>query len=611
VGDYTSVFTAGRTFVIAGSAGNNGTYTVVSSTTASFQTNITVSESIPSATVDGSISYVSTGTSYGYRLTRDRDGSGSNQWYAGDALLNTGTTGNGYIDLFSNTGVLSGNGPTIIGNVRTSATYNAIAARWAIGNLKSIYGYSASDVYGAAFGDPSATNITIDATNGLRIRNGTTDKLTADTSGNLSLVGDFAMSTSGVFRAGATAINTGTGWWLDYNAGTPRFRVGNPSGAKLQWDGSALTAAGWTLNASTITGGNATLDSTGVLTLGTSNDVSILSAADSTYRLWVGHATAGSAPFRVTKAGAATLTSVTINAGNVTLDSDGVTIGGAPSGFSSASMYKFTRPTGLGFGQSGDVYGTWFSANAGLDDIVMENKIVGTTFSSGTARVILKANGWSSSGGGASTGEAAVEVNSGVAQQRVTLSGDQVRFTATTSVQVTSAVFQVTNAAANLQVTDTTTTMSIQPGFFGTTSNHAWIALTNNGTNATFCAAGGITIGSPTGGCKGSGTLNATAVYDDNVLLTDWVFDLAYDPPRRTAEEWPPSTRRLYSLAEVRAITQVERRLPWMPSSTNFERERHTGGMVTRLYQGQEQQQLYLFDLETRIAALEQALGRR
>ena len=39
----------------------------------------------------------------------------------------------------------------------------------------------------------------------------------------------------------------------------------------------------------------------------------------------------------------------------------------------------------------------------------------------------------------------------------------------------------------------------------------------------------GVTIGAPTGGNKGAGTLNATAVYDDNVLLSCYVFDQALD----------------------------------------------------------------------------------
>lgn len=66
---------------------------------------------------------------------------------------------------------------------------------------------------------------------------------------------------------------------------------------------------GWTINATTLTGGNATLDSAGKITLGTGNNVIILDSTDSVYRLVVGHATYASAPFSVTKAGYMTASS--------------------------------------------------------------------------------------------------------------------------------------------------------------------------------------------------------------------------------------------------------------------------------------------------------------
>lgn len=113
----------------------------------------------------------------------------------------------------------------------------------------------------------------------------------------------------------------------------------------------------------------------------------------------------------------------------------------------------------------------------------------------------------------------------------------------------------------------------------------------------TVAVDGGVTLGAPTGGSKGAGTLNASAVYDDNVLLTDWVFDAGHKPTE---------SKRLYSLDTVRQYTISERRLPWMPTPTEFENARHLGGMTTRLWQGQEQQQLYIFQLEDRIKKLEQ-----
>jgi hypothetical protein len=151
---------------------------------------------------------------YVYSVTRNLDGTGANQWYIGDAVANTRTTGDGFIDLYSTGGVLSGSGPTIVGNVRTGTTYSQVAARWAIGNLNGLYGYVA-DTYGAAFGDATAANLVIDATSGLRIRNGTT-----------------------VFAQLAASV----------------FTVGAAGGNRLEWDATNLT----------VRSANLTIDQNGV-----------------------------------------------------------------------------------------------------------------------------------------------------------------------------------------------------------------------------------------------------------------------------------------------------------------------------------------------------------
>jgi len=107
---------------------------------------------------------------YTYTVTRNLDGSGRNLWYAGDAVFNTGTTGDGHIDLYSVSGVIPGStaGPTIVGNVRYGTTYSQIRPAWAIGNLNGLYGYAA-DVMGVALGQYSeADYITVDPTNGIR-----------------------------------------------------------------------------------------------------------------------------------------------------------------------------------------------------------------------------------------------------------------------------------------------------------------------------------------------------------------------------------------------------------------------------------------------------------
>lgn len=146
---------------------------------------------------------------------------------------------------------------------------------------------------------------------------------------------DLEIVTNGNFRSGATAYDVGVGLWMDYNAGTPRVRFGDPSGNKVQWDGTTLTVVGtitassgtiggWTIGASSLVGGDATLAASGNLTLGTSNNVVRVSADDATYRLWAGHATAASAPFSVSKAGAVVASNATIT-GAITASSGSIT----------------------------------------------------------------------------------------------------------------------------------------------------------------------------------------------------------------------------------------------------------------------------------------------
>jgi hypothetical protein len=156
---------------------------------------------------------------YRYTVTRNLDGSGANQWYAGDSIVNTQ---NGFIDLYSLRGVKAGTeiGPTIAGNFRNSSTYNDWKTYWAIGNLNGLYGYN-TNIFGVAFGKYAAglAYITIDATNGYRAYGATNNvriqlsndgsgflansNILWDVSGNLSVVGNALI---GGFAIGADYI---------------------------------------------------------------------------------------------------------------------------------------------------------------------------------------------------------------------------------------------------------------------------------------------------------------------------------------------------------------------------------------------------------------------
>jgi hypothetical protein len=189
-----SYFTVGSKWRVAGSAGNTGTYTTTACSFASPTTTVTVSEAIPSATVDGWWLYfldeTVTPTAYRYRVFRDVEASGtSHTWYSGDSIVNLGAAGTGWIDLYAKSGVKSTSeyGPTICGNVRSSTTWDAWAPRWCVGQLNGVYGYSTS-TYGLAAGDPAGSWLKIDATNGVRMGNASTTKMAVDASGNASLV---------------------------------------------------------------------------------------------------------------------------------------------------------------------------------------------------------------------------------------------------------------------------------------------------------------------------------------------------------------------------------------------------------------------------------------
>ena len=151
-------------------------------------------------------SAASGGGPYVYSVTRNLNGTGSHVWHAGDAVIDTGTTGAGIIDQRAGTGVLSRlYGPTIEGIVRTGTTYSNMATRWAVGNLNSLYDY-VTTTYGFAAGDYTATWIAIDPTNGFRLNNGATSLLSANAGGNMTLAGSLAVT--GSITAGYATMNT-------------------------------------------------------------------------------------------------------------------------------------------------------------------------------------------------------------------------------------------------------------------------------------------------------------------------------------------------------------------------------------------------------------------
>jgi hypothetical protein len=121
-------------------------------------------------------------TSKRYWVTRNLDGSGANEWYAGTPYSVVGQRGNGWIDLSSYVS------PRISLWQQHDSTYNNKTEILRIGDLNGYLDYSTS-IYGLGMGKSTGNkaNITIDTVNGIRIRNGTTNKFTVDNDGNVAI----------------------------------------------------------------------------------------------------------------------------------------------------------------------------------------------------------------------------------------------------------------------------------------------------------------------------------------------------------------------------------------------------------------------------------------
>jgi len=76
--------------------------------------------------------------------------------------------------------------------------------------------------------------------------------------GALTVLGPLSISTGGNLKSGQTAYNTGTGWFFEYNGGTPRFSVGDGTTENsITFDGATLNGSGSIRNLVTLTAGEA------------------------------------------------------------------------------------------------------------------------------------------------------------------------------------------------------------------------------------------------------------------------------------------------------------------------------------------------------------------
>jgi len=179
--------------------------------------------------------------------------------------------------------------------------------------------------------------------------------------------GNITLDSSGYIRGGQTAYNTGSGFWLGYTGGAYQLSIGNGSSNALTWNGTTLsitgsltattgTIGGWTINASTITGGSATLNSNGSLSFGTHFGVSTTGVLTASSAIISGAITASSGTI-----GGWTIGSTTITGGSVTLDSTG-NIRAGQTAYNTGTGFWLGTVSGtpkLSLGVSSSNYLTW------------------------------------------------------------------------------------------------------------------------------------------------------------------------------------------------------------------------------------------------------------
>lgn len=366
---------------------------------------------------------LSSGTTY--NVTRDLDASHATDpaWADGTPFLVLGASGDGRIDMLAYDGK-----PRTVYGVQ-GATYNAFSERCVIGNLNGYYSY-ATDVYGLACGDAAAANVTTDPTNGFRVRHGTTNRIALNADG------------SGSLANGNIAWNT---------AGT-------------------LTAAGWTLGATTLTGGSVTIDSAGNIRSGQT-------AYNTGTGFWLGVDSAtpklsiGSSSSSLTWDGSAvTITGASLSTPNITIGTD-------PLAYAASSAMKFTRDSTLAAQAAGDRYALYAYGQTN-QRIVLENTYVPTnptsSFADVDGYVTLRATGWDPIGGVA-TAAASVELTSGVNTWATITSGSTLRVQ-TDGLVLSGPVYE--------------------RGRYGAAAMGEWISVTYNAGNFTNGSGGTWTVDS-------------------------------------------------------------------------------------------------------------------
>ncbi len=151
---------------------------------------------------------------------------------------------------------------------------------------------------------------------------------------------------------------------------------------------------------------------------------------------------------------------------------------------------------------------------------------------------------------------------------------------------------------------------------YGTSTNRPNIKFSTCSTifsvNAPYLSySGGLVIGTPTGGYKGPGTINAKAVYDDNVFLTDYVFDKYYDGKLKSEDSTKHSGFKMLTIDEMALFAKTERHLPTIQGRDEWNKKGSfsLGELSQQLWETVEVQALYITQLNEKMTALEKQMA--
>lgn len=123
--------------------------------------------------------------------------------------------------------------------------------------------------------------------------------------------------------------------------------------------------------------------------------------------------------------------------------------------------------------------------------------------------------------------------------------------------------------------------------------------------------SGGLVIGSPSGGYHGPGTINAKGVYDDNLLLTDYVFDQYFDGVIKE-EDSAFHHFRVIPIEEMSRFIEKERHLPALTGRKEWNKmgPLPLGKLTQQLWETVETQAIYIKILNEKIKLLEEELKK-